>query len=60
MDVVTTAWGGHLADTDACRYLDSKLRVLAKALSSWRTSCVGSIRLQLAAARVVVYELDLA
>jgi len=36
------------------------LRALAKALRSWRASCVGNVRLQLAAARAVVYELDLA
>lgn len=48
MDVVTTAWGGLPAGTraDACRSLDSKLRSLAKALSSWRASCVGNIMLE--------------
>lgn len=60
MDVVTVAWGGQLVDADACRCLDHKLRTLAKALKSWRASCVGNVRLQLAAARDVVYELDLA
>jgi hypothetical protein len=58
--VVKTAWGGRLVNADVCRCLDHKLRALAKALQSWRTSCVGNIRLQLAAARAVIYELDLA
>ena len=57
MDVVKTAWGGRLVDADICRCLDHKLRALAKALQSWRASCVGNIR---SAARAVVYELDLA
>ena len=57
MDVVKTAWGGRLVDADVCRCLDHKLRALAKALQSWRASCVGNIRLQLATARAVVYEL---
>lgn len=59
IDVVKATWGGHLVDTDVCRCLDHKLRVLAKALRSWRASCVGNVRLQLAAACAVVYELDL-
>lgn len=58
--MVTTAWSANLADLDACRNFDSKLRVLTRALNSWRASCVWSIRLQLAAAHVVIYELDLA
>lgn len=39
---------------------DQKLRALAKALRSWRTTRIGNVRLQLAAARAVVYELDVA
>jgi hypothetical protein len=42
--VVKTAWGGRLVNADVCRCLDHKLRALAKALQSWRTSCVGNIR----------------
>ena len=53
-------WGGPLLDADACRCLDHKLRYLARALRSWRATSVGNIRLQLAAARAVIYEFDLA
>lgn len=60
MDAVTTAWGANTAHLEACRSLDDKLRVLARALKNWRASYVGSIRLQLATAHVVIYELDLA
>lgn len=44
MDVVITAWNGQPAGpgTDACRVLHSKLCVLARALTSWQESCVGS------------------
>jgi len=33
---------------------------MAKALKSWGAQCIGSVRFQLAAARVVIYELDVA
>lgn len=59
-DVVTTDWNAPVADADACRTMDSKLRTLARALRSWHATCVGDIRLHLAAAQVVIYELDLA
>lgn len=42
------------------RVLDQKLRAVAKALRCWRTTKVGNIRLQLAAERAVIYELDIA
>lgn len=58
LDVVRAAWGLQLPNADACRCLDQKLHALARALKSWRASRMGNIRLQLAAARVVVYELD--
>lgn len=58
LDVVRAAWGSQHANVDACRSLDQKLRALAKALRTWRATCVGNIWLQLAAARVVIYELD--
>jgi hypothetical protein len=60
LDVVSTTWGPQNLDVDACRALDQKLRALAKALRSWRATCVGNIRLQLAAARVIIYEFDVA
>jgi hypothetical protein len=40
--------------------LDQKLRMTAKALRSWRATRVGAIRLQLAAARTIIYEFDMA
>jgi hypothetical protein len=60
LDTVHVAWGPRNFDVDACRYLDQKLRALAKALRSWRATCVGNIRLQLAAARLIIYEFDVA
>lgn len=45
---------------DTCRRVDYKLRVVARALKSWSATHVGSLRLQLAAAHAVVYELDVA
>lgn len=60
VDAVTASWNANLTDLDACRCLDSKLRLLARALNSWRASRIGSVRLQLVTARVVIYELDLA
>jgi hypothetical protein len=38
--------------------LDCKLRSVARALKSWSAANIGSVRLQLAAARVIIYELD--
>lgn len=49
-----------LHNADVCRALDHKLRYLARALKSWNAGRVGSIRMQLAVARVVIRELDLA
>jgi hypothetical protein len=57
-DVVSTAWGSPVSASDPCRVLDQKFRTVAKALRSWRARKVGSIRLQLAAARTIIYELD--
>jgi hypothetical protein len=58
LDLIKIAWMGGLAD--ACRSLDHKLKYVARALRSWNASNVGSIRLQQAAARVVIHELDIA
>ena len=43
-----------------CRRIDAKLRAVANALKSWAAAKVGSVRLQLAMARVVIFELDAA
>lgn len=59
-DVVQAAWNGHVTASDPCRVLDQKLRALAKALRRWRATKIGNIRLQLAAARATIYELDTA
>lgn len=58
IDVVAMAWSCDTTGLDACRALDVRLRAAARALSSWRASCVGSVRMQLAAARVFILELD--
>jgi hypothetical protein len=47
---------GALTVCDACPCIDQKLRRLAKALKSWRASCVGDVRLQLAASRAMIYD----
>jgi hypothetical protein len=56
--MVSWTWSADFSGLDACRAIDSKLRLLARALNSWRAASVGSIRLQLVAARVVIYGLD--
>lgn len=60
LDVVRVTWGDRGVNMDACRNLDQKLRAVARALKSWRASCVGNVRLQLAAARVIIYEFETA
>ncbi|WVZ71862.1 hypothetical protein U9M48_020394 [Paspalum notatum var. saurae] len=60
MDTVTEAWGFNLVNADPCRILDAKLRNIAKALKSWSAKFVGSIRLQLALAREIIFQLDAA
>lgn len=60
VDVISIAWKGGMRNVDACRSLDSKLHYVARSLKSWSASNVGSIRMQLAVARVVLYELDVA
>jgi hypothetical protein len=56
--MVSWTWSADFSGLDACRAIDSKLRLQARALNSWRAASVGSIRLQLVAARVVIYGLD--
>lgn len=43
LEVVKAAWGVEMANVDACRSLDRKLRFLARALKIWSASNVGSI-----------------
>lgn len=40
--------------------MDCKLRNVAKSLKGWAAQRIGSVRFQLAIARVVIYELDIA
>jgi len=60
IDVVCASWGAWNPDIDPCRALDLKLHHLARALKSWRATKVGDVRLQLAASRVIIYELNTA
>jgi hypothetical protein len=64
MQVVEEAWNAPLpwqaTDVDAFRCLDQKFRNTAKALKSWSAKHVGSVRLQLAIAKEIVYRLDCA
>lgn len=57
LDMVANAWT-CLPSVDVCRALDHKLRSVAKALKGWSMQRIGSIRFQLAVARVVIFELD--
>jgi hypothetical protein len=57
LNVVTNAWTCPL-DVDACRALDHKLRSVARALKGWSAQGIGSVRFQLAVARVVIFKLD--
>lgn len=56
--MVADSWGPINHDVDACRALDQKLRILARALRSWHAKSVGNIRLQLAVVRVMILEFD--
>ena len=64
LQVVEEAWNApfpwSITDVDTFRCLDFKLRNTAKALKSWSAKHIGSIRLQLAIAKEIVYRLDLA
>ena len=62
LQVVEEAWNSPLLrqDLDAFRSLDIKLRATAKALKSWSAKHVGSVRLQLAIAREIVFRFDCA
>lgn len=58
--VVQSAWSIGLPGADTCKSLDFKLRNTAKALRAWSATSVGSVRMQLAMARLVVGEFDAA
>jgi hypothetical protein len=64
MQVVEEAWHAPLpwsnTNVDTFRCLDSKLQNTAKALKSWSAKHVGSLRLQLAIAKEIMYRLDCA
>jgi len=60
LEAVALSWHGAGRQGDPCRSLDVKPRATARALKSWAASKVGSVRLQLAMARVVILELDVA
>lgn len=64
MQVVEEDWHAPLpwsnTNMDTFRCLDSKLQNMAKALKSWSAKHVGSLRLQLAIAKEIMYRLDCA
>ncbi|WVZ94534.1 hypothetical protein U9M48_040415, partial [Paspalum notatum var. saurae] len=59
-DVVAEAWAVDFPELNPCRRLDIKLRCTAKALKGWSSKFVGSVRLQLALAREIVLQFDIA
>jgi exonuclease III len=59
-DIIQVAWNTYFRASDPCKALDRKLRAIAKALRSWRATRIGSVRLRLAVARAIIYELDTA
>jgi hypothetical protein len=59
LNIVANAWTYPLG-VDACRALNHKLRSVARALKGWSAQRIGSVRFQLAVARVVIFELDVA
>ena len=62
LQVVEEAWNAPYPwshdDVDAFRCLDFKFRNTAKALKSWSAKHIGSVRLQLAIAKEIVFRLD--
>jgi len=58
LDAVQQVWDRDTAGVDACRRLDIKLRLTAKALKSWSMRFVGSVRQQLFMARELVAHFD--
>jgi hypothetical protein len=64
LQVVEEAWDAPLpwsnTDVDAFRCLGFRLRNTAKALKSWSAKRIGSVRLQLAIAKEIVYRFEAA
>jgi len=60
LDVVAVGWSATLLHADPFRVLDYRFRSVAKALKSWSSKRIGSIRLQLSLAREVILRLDVA
>jgi hypothetical protein len=58
LEAVAEGWRASLHNADPFRNLDYKLRNTAKALKSWSQKHVGSIRLQLAVARELIFKLE--
>lgn len=59
-EVVRRAWAAPISNVDACRVLNIKFRLTAKALKNWSRENVGSVRLQLFMARELIAHLDVA
>ncbi|WVZ91735.1 hypothetical protein U9M48_037868 [Paspalum notatum var. saurae] len=60
LEAVAEGWDIQISNADPCRVLDCKLRNVAKALKSWSSKFVGNIRLQLALAREIILQFDIA
>jgi hypothetical protein len=58
LDAVAEGWSCTLLNADACRILDYKLQNTAKCLKCWSQKYVGSIRLQLAIMKEVIFNLE--
>ncbi|WVZ69147.1 LOW QUALITY PROTEIN: hypothetical protein U9M48_017983 [Paspalum notatum var. saurae] len=58
LDVVRDAWACPVVGFDRCRTLDAKLRSTAAALKGWSNRHIGSVRLQLAMARELIFQFD--
>lgn len=57
-EVTQVSWHRRVAGHSPCKILDQKLQSLSRALTSWRATRIGSLRLCLAAARAAIYEFD--
>jgi hypothetical protein len=60
LDVVASGWNCPVGRVDPFIALDIKFRNTAKAPKCWSQKFVGSIRLQLAVAKEVVFQLECA
>jgi hypothetical protein len=59
-EIVAQAWAMPVGGVDACRALDIKFRLTAKALKNWSREHVGSVRQQLFMAKELIAQLDIA